>query len=127
MPIPFATTTITIMGRRPQSAVDPSAEGYDDPEPPMPTLATGVRACISTPSETRHRDGASEVDDFALMCDPVDVGLNQYDRVIDEKTGDAYDVYSASRSVAVVFGLAHITGVLRKSRGLTDESLTVAR
>lgn len=118
--IALATTTITVKGNRPQVAIDPS--GYDV-VPPMDTLATGVRASITQPRETRNTNGVSEANDYTLVCDPVDVGLSQYDHVIDEKTGVEYEVRSASKSVALVFGLNHVKAVLRESKGLIDESL----
>ncbi len=118
--IALASTAITVKGVRPQSAVDPS--GYDT-QPPMVTLATGVRAAITQPARSRNAEGASEIDEYGLVCDLFDSGLTQYDHVIDEITGTEYEVRSASESVSTIFGLQHIKAILGISKGLTDESL----
>ena len=103
--------------------MDPGAAGYDGPAPQLAVLATEVRACISQPSETRNTDGADEVNDYSLMCDPVAVGLTQYDYVIDEMAGVTYEVRKASKSVPVAFGLQHLKATIREAKGLIDESV----
>lgn len=122
MPIPLATTTVTIKGKRPQSNIDPDAEGYDVVEPADPEiLATGVRATITLPTGTRSVSDADELILYALRCDPIDVDVTRFDTVLDETTGIEYYVDSAQRSHPLAFGLNHITARLYLTRGLKAE------
>lgn len=115
MSIPLATTTITVTGVRPQSSIDPDAEGYDAPAPAPTTLSTGVRACISNPTGSRSTPN-DELDIYTLSCDPVD--LNRFDIVLDETTGTQYMVDSVTISPAETFGLEHTKATLRLTKGL---------
>lgn len=126
MAIILATTTITINGVRPQSGIDPDAAGYDgDPATPVPTvIATGVRACISSPVSSRDVDQADEIAEYALRCDLFDNGLSRYDTVTDDKTGETYEVRVVALSVAQTFGMQHIKATLRKSEGIRDVATT---
>lgn len=123
MAVPLATTTITVHGVRPQSAVDPDAEGYDAP-PPAPTMqATGIRATISLPQSARGSSAAvsspaDEVDTYTLSCDPVE--LTRHDTVTDDTTGVVYEVETVIPSPTVVFGLQHIKAKLKRTEGLTN-------
>ncbi len=124
--IPLATTTITVRGRRPQSDVDPDAEGYDPPEAAPTVLAAGVRACISKPESRRGSegtDGADETDSYALRCDLFVGGLTRHDTVTDDKTGVVYEVRKSAVSDTTIFGLQHIKAQLRLSEGLRDVSV----
>ncbi len=123
MPIILATTYVTIKGNRPQSPVDPGAEGYDPPADPAVILASRVRACITQLNETRNVDGLNEAVDYRLMIDPVAVGLTPYDTVVDETTGKEYEVRSASKSLPTLFGLTHIRATIRESKGLSDVAI----
>lgn len=117
MSIPVATTTITVMGNRPQRDVDP-----DDPDLAIPsvTLATGVRASITIPASNRRVDNIDEVDDYALRCDVFDAGLTRYDTIIDESTGVSYEVRVSALSLPTMLGLQHIKATVRKRQGLTS-------
>ena len=118
MTIPIATTTVTIKGKRPQSSIDPDAEGYDAPAAEPDTLATGVRATITLPTGTRNNSDANEVVSYAMRCDPVDVDVTCFDTVIDESNDVEYKVSSAQRSHPTAFGLDHITARIYLTNGL---------
>lgn len=119
MPIVLATTTITVMGTRPQIEVDPDAEGYDPPAEPPAIIATGIRACITRPKGSRDTARSDEVEDYALKCDVFEGGLTRYDTVIDESTGVEYDVRIAALSTATILGLNHMIATLRERKGLS--------
>lgn len=114
MAIPLPTTTITIKGKRPESSVDPDAEGYDAPATPPGIVASGLNAAISAPSASR--DDALEVERWRLRVDPCD--LRQFDTVIDDKTGVEYEVETVSPSNVDLFGLEHVQAVLKLQTGL---------
>lgn len=119
--IPLATTTITIKGKRPQSSVDPDAEGYDPPAPEPEILATGIRAAIATPEGMRKYGDSDEQILYALRCDPVDIDLTRFDTIVDENTDVEYRVSSAQHSHVVAFGLDHIKARLYLEKGLTTQ------
>ncbi len=112
--IPIATTTVTVRGVRPQSAVDPGAEGYD-PQPTPVDLITGLRATISLPAFKRQVP-ADQVDIYALRTDPFEI--TRHDTIIDEKTGQEYEVDSAGPSPNETFGLTHTVAYIKVVRGL---------
>ena len=108
--IPINTTTITVKGNRPISE-DP------DDNTPQSTLATGVRASITLPSFIRESADTSQVDMYALRCDPTDI--NRYDTVIDESNGDEYSVERVGPSKPIMFGLQHTMAYIKIRRGHT--------
>lgn len=122
MSIPLATTTITVKGVRPQSEVDPDADGYDGPGPVPVVLATGVRASITKPDARRYLDGNDEQDSYALRCDNFDAGLTRHDTIIDELTEVEYEVRSVAPSVAALLGLEHIKATVFVREGLRNVS-----
>ena len=119
MAIILATTTITVRGTRPQTEVDPDAEGYDPPAEPPSIIATEVRACITKPKGSRDTARSDEVDDYTLKCDEFPAGLTRYDTVTDDSTGVEYDVRIATVSPARILGLSHIIATLRERKGLS--------
>lgn len=119
MPIPLATTLVTIKGRRPQSAVDPEAEGYDPPESAPDVIASDVAATITLPVG-RRSNPTDEINRYTMRCDllPEDVELTQHDTVLDQTTGVEYTVEVALRSWPEQFNLTHWKATLIKSDGL---------
>lgn len=127
MAILLQTTTITVMGHRPQLIVDPDAEGYDPPAEPPAVLVTGHPASIAQPKSARGSATggvADETDDYSLRCNIFADGITRYDTVIDETTGDEYEVRIAVVSHATLFGLQHIKATLRKREGLKSSAPT---
>lgn len=128
MPIPLATTTITVVGKRPQSGDDPDADGYDTPAPEDFVLATAVRACISAPNSARKGSSGAdssatdETESYALRCDVFTDGLSRFDQVTDETTGVVYQVDTVMSSRPTQFGLDHIHATLKLQRGLRGNS-----
>lgn len=118
MPIPLATTTVTIKGKRPQASIDPDAEGYDTPVAEPEILATGVRASITLPTGQRNNPDTDEVISYAMRCDPIDVDVTRFDTVLDEATNIEYKVSTAQRSHPTAFGLNHITARIYLTKGL---------
>lgn len=119
MAIPIATTTVTVKGKRPQSAVDPDADGYDAPATPDSVLATGVRASITLPDGARGK-AADAIDVYTMRIDPIEVGLSQYDEIIDEQDGKEYEVVDAVESKPLDYGLHHILATIHLVRGLNS-------
>jgi len=117
MSIPLATTTITVMGNRPQRDVDPDDDALAVPQV---TLATGVRASITLPNSERRVDNIDETDSYALRCDIFPEGLTRYDTVIDESTGVSYEVRVSALSSTTMLGLEHVKATIRKREGLTS-------
>lgn len=122
MPIPLATTTVTVKGRRPQVAIDPDAEGYDGPPVPAVVLVTGLRASITLPSFKRQVATSDQVDVFALRTDPF--AINRFDTIIDESDGTEYEVTYAGPSKVETWGLHHTVCYIRLTRGLSSEGDT---
>lgn len=122
MSIPLATTTITVKGVRPQSDVDPDANGYDGPGPVPVVLASGIRASITRPVPRRDIEGNDEQDAYALRCDLFDAGLTRHDTIIDESTEVEYEVRSVAPSVAALLGLQHLTATVFVREGLRNVS-----
>jgi hypothetical protein len=122
MAVPLAATTITVKGRRPQSAVDPDAEGYDAAPADPATLHTGVRASITRP-QGRRSGVDDEVDSYTLSCDTVDdadaaVTINRFDTIVDETDGVEYSVHAVMPSTTQAFGLEHIKATIKVTKGL---------
>lgn len=109
--IPIFTTTIRI--ERPTH--DPDVDPLESQGAPV-VVATGVRAHISTSRgrEAPAGGGSQEIVYFRLSCDTVD--LSRYDTVIDEKTGEVYDVEWARERLG--FGLEHIQAGLKQISGV---------
>lgn len=111
MAIPLATTTITVRRVPDDEDLDP----YDE-QPEPETVASGVRAHISTRTGRETVAGGSqEVVSFGLSCDPVD--LRHTDEVVDDTTGETFEVvWAISRQGLgmdhVQAGLERVTGVV---------------
>lgn len=120
MAIPIATTTITIKGKRPQSAVDPDADGYDAPSSSPTVLDTGVRASITNPSGNRYDKVNHSADNYTLRCDPVAVGLTEFDTIVDESTGYEYKVLTAQNSWPEQFGMEHVKASIQITSGVRN-------
>lgn len=115
MAVPLAATTITVKGTRPQSPVDPDAEGYDAAPAEPATLYTGVRASITRP-QGRRSGVDDEVDSYTLSCDPID--LSRFDIIIDETDALEYEVHAVMPSTTVAFGLEHTKATIKLRKGL---------
>jgi hypothetical protein len=106
--IGLATTTITVR-RVPGGPVD-----MDGPLPAAETVASGVRAHLSTPTGAERIIGGSmETVDRLLGSDPCD--LDHADTVTDEGTGLVYTVVFAELSRGL--GLDHMVAGLRRVTG----------
>lgn len=111
MSIPLATTTISVL-RADIDGVDPY-----DPAPAASTIATGVRAVISSPSGSENIVGAEqETVTFRLDCDPTN--LTHHDQVVDETSGETFDVVWARQRSGL--GLDYTQAGLRQVQGPTE-------
>lgn len=121
MAIPIATTTVTVKGVRPQSSLDPDAEGYDAAPPDDTTLATGVRATITLPIG-RRSNPTDSIESYSLRCDllPGGVELTRFDVVVDEVTTREYIVHEVALSLPEEFGLTHWVATLRMDKGIVS-------
>lgn len=110
MSIPIATTTVSVL-RADWDDADPY-----DPAPVPSTIASGVRAVISSPSGTEQvQGGQQEVVTFRLDCDPTDI--QHRDQIVDDATGDVFDVvWSRDRSG---LGIDYTQAGLRQVEGPT--------
>lgn len=110
MTVPIATTAVTV--RRPAGAGDP----YETPT--VSTLATHVRAHISSPSGSETQTGGqSERVDAVLLCDVI-AGLDHWCLVDDEETGETWSVVWARRRRGL--GLDHMAAGLRATSGASS-------
>lgn len=124
MPIPLVTHRVTILGVRPQSAVDPDSDGYDAEDlPVLVPLATNWPASITQPTPQRESSGGLgsddttlQVDEYTFRCDPTDV--NRFDYIIDDADGTTYQITAVTKSLPVLFGLEHIVGRVKRVKGL---------
>lgn len=115
MAIPFATDTVTVWGRRPQSAQDPDGAGYGDvPRPTLGVTASGVRACFS--GRPGPRQGKETADQTNLRLDPCDV--TQFDVVVSDTTGERWRVAAVQRHDQSVGGLEHVHCRIEADTGL---------
>lgn len=107
--IPFATTALTIDRTTLAAGVDPY-----DPNPPAPvTIATGVRAVISTPSASTHLVGGMEnVYNARLTCDICDL---QTDDSVTETDGTQWRCLWVRPQVGL--GVDHLVAQLRMITG----------
>jgi hypothetical protein len=112
--IPLATTTVRVL--RPDAGAD--RDPYDPPGEPS-TVAAGVRATISTSSGTEKVAGGSqEVVNFRLACDQYEGGLHHKDTIVDERSGEVYNVvWSVTRNG---FGLDHFQAGLQQVSGVVS-------
>lgn len=116
MAIPLATTTIAVRrlpAQNPNDWRDPT-----DEQPDRTVVATGVRAHISTSSgrEAVQAGASQELVAFRLACDPIAVGLHHEDEVLDEVSGEVFQVvWTHARSA---LGLDHIEAALTQVSGV---------
>ena len=112
MPVPLATTAITV-----ERVVTTTDEDGYDPNAAAPTpLAKHVRATISVPTGAVQLAGGDRVVTTAtLHCDPTD--LQSQDTVTDEGDGTVWTVLWARQYGA--FGLGHTLAQLRLVQGVT--------
>lgn len=105
MPIPLATSSITVTRVEEAANTDP----YDTNPPSPTTTAAGVRAVISPPSASVALSSANQVVSAArLTCDPCDIAAGD---TIQDSAGLAWVVLWARRVTAV--GLDFMEGQLR--------------
>lgn len=117
MPIPFATTTVTV--RRPR--VVPGVEPYQGDAEVWDVVATNVRATIGTfsrtVSATEHRAGGEQATKvLQLTCDIPDSRLTHNDRITDDVTGEEYQVDWCFMRIGL--GIDHYTAELFQVEGL---------
>lgn len=94
--IPLATDSITVT-RVVETDVDP----YDTPQPPPTTIATAVRAVISTPAANTALSGGDKVVYTAeVRCDPCSI---QAADTVTDKSGTAWVVLWAREINALGF------------------------
>jgi hypothetical protein len=110
--IPLATTTVSVL----RVPADPDRDPYD-PTPEPSTVATGVRATISTSSGTETVAGGSqEVVNFRMSCDQFPAKLHHKDMVVDEQSGETYNVvWTVTRNG---MGLDHLQAGLQQVSGV---------
>ena len=110
--IPLPTTTILV--KRPSVEDDPTDEST------FTTVVSGVRAHISTSRgrENMSGGGTQELVYWRLSCDPCD--LTRFDMVVDEKTGEEYNVEWA-RLRQGIGGLDHIEAGLNQITGVVSQ------
>lgn len=112
MAIPVATTTITIL----RVPADPARDPYD-PQPDPATVATGIRAHISTSTGRETVEGGSQsITSLRLACDPFAGELHHLDRIRDEQSGRDYEVVWEERRYQ--FGLDHYTAGIERVSGV---------
>lgn len=86
--IPLATTTITVRRR----ATDEETDPYDAPAEPA-VVVSGVRARIGRPSlREQVAGGTQSVAGLHVWCDPFDGALLASDQIVDDVTGDVYEL-----------------------------------
>lgn len=115
MAIPLPTTTITVHGLL--LTGDPNAEGYDAVTPSRVLIASGVNACISRPIGSRSNP-TDEIDTYTLSCDLFSGDFQRNYLVVDDNSGQEYDVETVAISPNTLFGLEHYTAKLTVSKGI---------
>lgn len=107
--IPLSTHSITWQARE---------EAEPGEAPTLATLATHVRAVISSPSpsETLAPGGGRGIVDAVLTCDVV-LGARHTDLVTDEATGDSWEVVELMRRPGL--GFEHLSARLKRVTGVT--------
>jgi len=111
--IPIATTTISVLR---DTAVDDTTDPYDAADSGQPeTVASGVRAVISSPTgRERNIGGTQSQVEFSLSCDPID--LQHTDIVHDDATNLDYQVVWVTRRSGL--GLEHTRAGLKMVEGI---------
>jgi hypothetical protein len=115
MPIPLATTTISVY-RDPANLPGATVtDGYDIPTNPTPTVvSSGVRAQISTPSgNNTTTDGNRVVFTWRLACDVCDIAS---DDTLVNAEGDTFRVQWVRTRRGL--GLDHVEGSLIQVEGV---------
>lgn len=112
MAIPLATTTITVE----RVALLATADPYDAATASPETVATGVRAHLSSPGGLETQRGQSAQEDVAwrLACDPCDMTNDCV--VVDDATGDRFEIEWARLRTGL--GVDHIEAALRQVTGV---------
>lgn len=110
--IPLATTTITVE----RTALLATDDPYDTPTASPETVASGVRAHLSTPGGFEVQRGATQQEDVAwrLACDPCDMTADCV--VVDDATGDRFEIEWARLRTGL--GIDHIEAGLRQVTGV---------
>lgn len=109
MAIPISTTTISVLRR----SVDPNRDPADA-QPDEVATSTGIAAHISSPSGVESEAGGTQtLMAFRLSADPCD--LQHTDRVLDEVTGQIYEVLWSA--VFDALELEHVEAGLRQVLG----------
>lgn len=122
--IPLATTTVTVHGIRPQSDVDPDADGYDGAGPTPTVLVTGIRASVTLPQGKRSNP-TDEVLSYKLRMDLVEgFELTRYDTVTDDGTGQVFRIEEVALSTPEAWGLSHWVATLKQGRGIVESEET---
>ena len=119
--IPIATTTISVL-RAP--ADDPEVgEDYLDPYDPHPereVVVSGVRARIGRGGGGMRENvagGTQSVIGLMVWCDPFDEGLVATDQLLDEQTGDVYELDGPALHQRG-FGLDHFEAAIKQVVGV---------
>lgn len=94
MSIPLSTTTVALLQPGTSSTSDDTDDwgGAPDPETGYTPAATGIRAHLSAPSANANfgQEGSTVSTQIRMVADPCDIHANY--RVLDETTGETYDV-----------------------------------
>jgi hypothetical protein len=97
--LPFATTSVTV--KKPSESQSFSEPGFDGYYSQLDVEVTGIRACITNPrgSETssdlrRSYSGEQAKVGAKLYCDLFDGKLEYKDAIVDDSTGETYEVVS---------------------------------
>lgn len=112
MAIPLATTTITVERTILLATDDPYDTATANPE----TVASGVRAHLSSPGGLELQRGQSAQEDvvWRLACDPCD--LTHDCVIVDDATGDRFEIEWARLRTGL--GIDHIEAGLRQVTGV---------
>lgn len=117
MSIPLATTTISVL-RWPDDDPDDPRDPYDTP-PDRVTVASGVRARIGQPSSSEQVAGGTQsLLGLRVWCDPITVGLQATDLIVDEETGDTYELDGPGFHQRGL-GLDHLVAPVKQVQGVT--------
>lgn len=112
--IPVSTTTVRVLRRPSDGTLDPY-----DPQPSPSVVASGVRAHISTSRGSEERAGSDRsIVQFRMSCDPLPVGLLHTDQVVDEQSGEVYEVRWAVSRVGL--GMDHIQAGMDQISGVVS-------
>lgn len=138
MPIPIATTTVTILRPgipsgfedefmdefgNPSAPTDPLLASYNLPADQggvgvleYVVITTGLRAHIGSPAGSENTVGGDmESVDFKATTDPFDI--EPRDQILDERNGVTYDVVTAVKRDEISF-MSHSQVTIQRQRGL---------